>query len=141
MTSLQYVVHPLPGTEEQFNDRYYMNKRKMLCKLPSLGGSNFPPFSCWTMCLLKMENDMINGEYHSLIIGIPWGSVDLIFCKLFNGNLHSPGLFVCRFFFPLDISKQDISSAQYGSTQAFFKSVHRFIVCLFFVSRYFLWVR
>lgn len=36
MTSLQYVVHPLPGTEEQFNDRYYMNKRKMLCKLPSL---------------------------------------------------------------------------------------------------------
>lgn len=35
MTSLQYVVHPLPGTEEQFNDRYFI-KRKMLCKLPSL---------------------------------------------------------------------------------------------------------
>ncbi|VEN56672.1 unnamed protein product [Callosobruchus maculatus] len=41
MTSLQYVVHPLPGSEEQFNDRL----REVADRINRLGQNTHPGLS------------------------------------------------------------------------------------------------
>lgn len=37
MTSIHFVVHPLPGTEDQLNDRYFVVENKRLNQYLSAG--------------------------------------------------------------------------------------------------------